>query len=130
MPYIITDGEGMIYSDLDHPHILEEDEVEDTLKALAAEVEMSVDAFLARASVYDISSAIVNCDVTSRWATPPDRRRLEILMAAEAALEDDACGGCGAYHPISFYGDCRDDDNRYFDAEDYAIRNLGLEADS
>ncbi len=53
--------------------------------------------------------------------------RSAILLEAEAILEDEACGCCGAYHPIGFYGDCRDDDNRYFDAEDYAIRNLGLE---
>lgn len=23
------------------------------------------------------------------------------------------CCGCGAYHPIDFYGDCRDDANRF-----------------
>jgi len=23
------------------------------------------------------------------------------------------CGCCGAYHPIDFYGDCRDDANRF-----------------
>ena len=23
------------------------------------------------------------------------------------------CGCCGAYHPVDFYGDCRDDANRY-----------------
>jgi hypothetical protein len=27
------------------------------------------------------------------------------------------CGGCGAFHPASFTGDCRDDFNR-FNAED------------
>lgn len=54
-------------------------------------------------------------------------RRVMILIEAEDALEDESCGCCGAYHPKAFYGDCRDDANRYFDAEDYAIRNLGLE---
>ena len=23
------------------------------------------------------------------------------------------CGSCGCYHSSSFWGDCRDDDNRY-----------------
>jgi len=23
------------------------------------------------------------------------------------------CGGCGAYHPVGFEGDCRDDSNRF-----------------
>jgi hypothetical protein len=23
------------------------------------------------------------------------------------------CGSCGSYHPVDFYGDCRDDSNRF-----------------
>ncbi len=30
------------------------------------------------------------------------------------------CDICGAYHPWDFSGDCRDDDNRFPDVEDYA----------
>src|SRR5437879_4408702 len=33
------------------------------------------------------------------------------------------CGSCGAYHPVDFEGDCRDDANRYGGPEDYAERN-------
>jgi hypothetical protein len=33
------------------------------------------------------------------------------------------CGICDAMHSWAFDGDCRDDDNRYFDPEDYAVRN-------
>ena len=33
------------------------------------------------------------------------------------------CGCCASMHPIEFGGDCRDDENRYGDAEDYATRN-------
>jgi hypothetical protein len=46
----------------------------------------------------------------------------------EVALKETAytlvdCGCCGSMHPIEFGGDCRDDENRYGDAEDYATRN-------
>jgi hypothetical protein len=30
------------------------------------------------------------------------------------------CGICGCYHPWSWDGDCREDENRYGSAEDYA----------
>ena len=30
------------------------------------------------------------------------------------------CGICGCYHPWDFTGDCRDDENRFADPEDYA----------
>ena len=30
---------------------------------------------------------------------------------------------CGSYHPWSFDGDCRDDDNRYSSPEEYAEEN-------
>lgn len=33
------------------------------------------------------------------------------------------CGICDLLHPWEFNGDCRDDANRYSDAEDYAARN-------
>ena len=32
------------------------------------------------------------------------------------------CGCCGPFHRPEFAGDCRDDSNRYGDAEDYAKR--------
>lgn len=33
------------------------------------------------------------------------------------------CTICNSLHPWEFNGDCRDDANRYSDAEDYAERN-------
>jgi hypothetical protein len=33
------------------------------------------------------------------------------------------CGICGCLHPWDWNGDCREDKNRYNDAEDYALRN-------
>lgn len=30
------------------------------------------------------------------------------------------CGCCGAYHPINWHGDCREDANRYPSPEEYA----------
>ena len=33
------------------------------------------------------------------------------------------CGICGACHPWDWDGDCREDANRFYDAEDYARRN-------
>ena len=33
------------------------------------------------------------------------------------------CGQCGGLHPYEFMGDCREDINRYGDANDYAQRN-------
>ena len=36
------------------------------------------------------------------------------------------CGICNCYHPWSFDGDCRDDDNRYGAPEDYAEKH-GIE---
>ncbi len=33
------------------------------------------------------------------------------------------CDICGCVHPWDWNGDCRDDANRYADAEDYAERN-------
>jgi hypothetical protein len=31
-----------------------------------------------------------------------------------------ACGQCGGYHPWTWYGDCREDANRYGGPEEYA----------
>jgi hypothetical protein len=33
------------------------------------------------------------------------------------------CGCCCCFHPVGFDGDCREDANRYADAEDFAERN-------
>lgn len=33
------------------------------------------------------------------------------------------CGICDCLHPWDFQGDCRDNNNRYADAEDYAERH-------
>lgn len=33
------------------------------------------------------------------------------------------CGCCGGYHPVEFFGDCRDDENR-FENEDEAMERL------
>ena len=33
------------------------------------------------------------------------------------------CGCCSCYHPNTFWGDCRDDANRYASPEDYAERH-------
>jgi hypothetical protein len=35
------------------------------------------------------------------------------------------CGICGAYHPWNFDGDCRDDQNRIADPDEYA-KQLGV----
>ena len=41
-----------------------------------------------------------------------------------------ACGCCGAYHPVRFTGDCRDDSNRYADIPDGALEVSQDEADA
>jgi hypothetical protein len=33
------------------------------------------------------------------------------------------CGICDCFHPWNWNGDCRDDDNRYFDPEEYASKH-------
>ena len=37
------------------------------------------------------------------------------------------CGSCGFFHPATFYGDCRDDNNRFTieEAEQYGIAKTG-----
>ncbi|KKL83487.1 hypothetical protein LCGC14_1974160 [marine sediment metagenome] len=47
--------------------------------------------------------------------------RIEAYLEAENLLEE--CGCCGCLHPKDWYGDCRDDDNRYGDIEDYIERH-------
>jgi hypothetical protein len=38
------------------------------------------------------------------------------------------CGICGAYHPWSWDGDCRDDDHRFAGLEEYAeLQHTSLE---
>ena len=38
------------------------------------------------------------------------------------------CGSCGAFHPVVFEGDCRDNQNRFYTVKDYA-HTLGVEED-
>ncbi len=41
------------------------------------------------------------------------------------AVEIIECGCCGAYHRAAFYGDCRDDSERFADPEDFEARWYG-----
>jgi hypothetical protein len=46
---------------------------------------------------------------------------------AEHVLYD--CGICGALHPWAWRGDCRDNENRFNNAEDYALAH-GIDMDA
>ena len=55
-----------------------------------------------------------------------DQTTQETVEITQAPAEGPVlyeCGICDCLHPWNFTGDCRDDANRYADAEDYAERN-------
>lgn len=42
-------------------------------------------------------------------------------LIAESSPKFFECGGCGAYHPLGFTGDCRDNINRFNELPDDGI---------
>lgn len=54
---------------------------------------------------YGVIEAISNPQTRARW---------QILKSTKKWSE---CGSCGAFHPSDFYGDCRDDDHRFWEDE-------------
>jgi hypothetical protein len=46
-----------------------------------------------------------------------------ILKGDKLVVQLIECGGCGAYHPRGFNGDCREDFNRFAGPEDYILRH-------
>ena len=53
----------------------------------------------------------------------PDLEVWEVRTDEQSKHTIFECGCCSCFHLVTFYGDCRDDSNRYEDAEDYARRN-------
>lgn len=68
--------------------------------------------------------------------TKPDYSNDSVYILLEMARKDKAqqetgeslvevCGCCGAWHRKNYHGDCRNDDERFFDLED-AEKRLGF----
>ena len=47
-----------------------------------------------------------------------DKKELTFKLGLLALEYLEECGSCDCYHPSDFYGDCRDDKNRYGDPSD------------
>jgi len=53
-----------------------------------------------------------------------DAEYWEALRKAEDMVVE--CDCCSCYHPKDFWGDCRDDANRFASPEDYMERTMGI----
>lgn len=55
-----------------------------------------------------------------------DSEYFDLVMQAEDQLEE--CGSCGAYHRKDYWGDCRNDAQRFASPEDYLERTQGIKS--